>query len=76
MVFLAIHIATTTEYADNVRWLTPWLGWIDPLALVLPAILLFREISAFRPQCLGRVLYMASVIALYKALGGGWDLAD
>jgi hypothetical protein len=64
---LAIHIAATTQYGDNVRWLTPWLGWVDPFALVLPAVLLFREVTVFRPQCLGRLLYMGSVIALYTA---------
>jgi hypothetical protein len=64
---LAIHIGASTPYGENVRWLTPWLGWIDPFALVLPAILLIREFTAFRPQCVGRVLYMASVIALYSA---------
>src|SRR5205823_281642 len=64
---LAIHIAALSEYGENVRWLTPWLGWIDPLMLVPAAILLVRESSSFRPQCLGRMLYIVSVIALYTA---------
>jgi hypothetical protein len=64
---LAIHIGATTEYGDNVRWLTPWLGWIDPLALIPAAVLLVREFTAYRPQCLGRLCYIASVVALYSA---------
>lgn len=64
---LAIHIGTTTPYGANVAWLTPWLYWIDPLALVPVAILLAREFAAFRLQCLGRVMYLGSVVALYTA---------
>lgn len=64
---LAIHIATTTQYGANVAWITPWLQWIDPLTLIPAAILFVREFSVFRPQCLGRVLYIGSVIALYTA---------
>lgn len=64
---LAIHIGTATEFGDNVRWLTPWLGWIDPLALIPVGILVYREAVAFRPEHLGRALYIGSVLALYTA---------
>ncbi|MBI1830132.1 MAG: hypothetical protein HYR84_01620 [Planctomycetes bacterium] len=64
---LAIHIGTTTAYGDNVRWLTPWLGWIDPLALIPAGVLVFREVASFQPQHLGRALYIGSVLALYLA---------
>lgn len=64
---LAIHIGTTTPYGENVKWITPWLTWIDPFVLILPTILLAREVTAFRPQCLGRLFYIGSVIALYSA---------
>ena len=64
---LAIHIGTTTQYGENVSWLTPWLQWIDPFVVIPAAVLLIREFTAFRPQCLGRVFYIGSVIALYSA---------
>ena len=63
----AIHIAAYSEYGDSVRWLPDWLIWIDPFVF-LPAILLVaREVNAFRPQCLGRLLYIGSVIGIYSA---------
>ncbi|MBI3822738.1 MAG: hypothetical protein HY289_08660 [Planctomycetes bacterium] len=64
---LAIHIGTTTQYGANIAWITPWLGWIDPLMLIAPALLLVREIAAFRPACVGRLMYIGSVLALYSA---------
>jgi hypothetical protein len=64
---LAIYIGTSTAYGDNVRWLTPWLTWIDPFVLIPAAVLLLRELTVYRTQCLGRVLYIGSVIALYSA---------
>jgi len=64
---LAIHIGASTGYGESLAWLRPWLGVIDPLALAPIAILLVREIVAFRPQCLARLLYIGSVVALYSA---------
>jgi hypothetical protein len=68
-VFLrfAVHMASRSQYSDSVEWLTPWLPWLDPFALVLPVILLVREAAAFRAQSLGRVFYIGSVIAIYGA---------
>jgi hypothetical protein len=44
-----------------------WLDWVDPFA-VLPILwLLARELTAFRPQCLGRVTYLVNVAAIYIA---------
>jgi hypothetical protein len=63
----AVHMASISEYSGGVEWMVPWLGFIDPFALILPAILLYREAMAFRGQCIGRFCYMASVIALYTA---------
>ena len=63
----AVHMAIISAYGANVQWLTPWLPWIDPFALVPVAILLLREARSFRPQCLGRLFYIASVTALYSA---------
>jgi hypothetical protein len=63
----AVHMAAVSQYAASVDWLLPWLQWIDPFALVPAAILLYREATSYRPQCLGRLLYVASVIALYTA---------
>jgi hypothetical protein len=63
----AVHMAIMSQYGANVAWVTPWLPWIDPFALVPASILLVREVSAYRTQCLGRVLYVCSVIALYSA---------
>ncbi len=78
----AVHMASVSEYAASVDWLTPWLGYIDPFALVLPAILIYREATTFRAQCIGRLGYIVSVIALYTAqllairLGSGpWMMA-
>jgi hypothetical protein len=64
---LAIHIGTTTPYGENVKWITPWLQWIDPFVFIPPAVLLIGEITSYRTQCLARVLYIASVIGLYSA---------
>ena len=64
---LAIHIGTTTPYGENVSWITPWLQWIDPFVLIPAAALLTRELLSYRSQCLARVLYIGSVIALYSA---------
>lgn len=63
----AVHMASVSAYAGSVEWLTPWLGFIDPLALVPAAVLLYREWTALRRQTLGRLGYMSSVIALYTA---------
>jgi hypothetical protein len=63
----AAYMAVKSQYGANVEWLTPWLPWIDPFAVVPAAILLCRELAAYRSQCLGRVLYIGSVIALYSA---------
>lgn len=63
----AVHMATRTEYSSAVESLTPWLPWFDPFALILPVILLVREAAVFRPQTLGRVCYIGSVIAIYSA---------
>jgi hypothetical protein len=64
---LAVCLAASSAYGQGVRWLGPWLEWIDPVVMILPIILLVREIRAYRPECRGRLLYMASVIALYGA---------
>lgn len=64
---LAVHLAILSPYGANVQYLAPWLPWIDPFALVPAAILLCREVAAYRPQCLGRLFYIGSVIALYAA---------
>jgi hypothetical protein len=68
-VFLrfAVHMAVRSEYAAGVEWLAPWLPWLDPLAVVLPAILLAREFGALRTQTVGRVFYISSVMAIYTA---------
>lgn len=66
-VRLAIHMALQTEYAASVTWLAPWLPWLDPVMVLPSVILLIREITAFRPQMLGRLMYMSSVIAIYSA---------
>jgi len=63
----AVHMAIRSEYGAGIAWLAPWLAWLDPLAVVPATILLFREFTAFRSQTLGRVLYIASVIAIYSA---------
>jgi len=66
-VRLAIHMALATEYASSVAWLAPWLPWLDPVMVLPSVILLIREITVFRPQTLGRLMYMSSVIAIYSA---------
>jgi hypothetical protein len=63
----AVHMAALSPYAASVEWLGPWLPWIDPFMVAPVAILLFREAVAYRPQCLGRLLYIISVIAIYTA---------
>jgi hypothetical protein len=63
----AVHMASRSEYSASVEWVTPWLPWIDPFAMIMPAILLVREAAAFRAQTLGRVVYIGSVIAIYGA---------
>ena len=63
----AVHMAALSQYGASVQWLTPWLPWIDPLALVPAGVLLYREAMAYRRQCLGRLFYIASVIAIYSA---------
>jgi hypothetical protein len=63
----AIHLGMESEYGAGLRWLPDWLVWIDPL-VYLPAIMLVaREVSVLRPQGLGRLLYIASVIGIYSA---------
>ena len=64
---LAVYMASRSEYSASVEWLAPWLPWLDPLALIPAAILLIREVNTFRLQCLGRLLYIGSVIAVYTA---------
>lgn len=44
----------------------PLLGWLDPLLLVAPLVLLVRELANYRPAARGRVLYVASVILVYS----------
>jgi hypothetical protein len=63
----AVYMASVSEYSAGVEWIVPWLGFIDPFALLPAAILLYREATAFRGQCIGRLGYIASVIALYTA---------
>ncbi|MSQ97443.1 MAG: hypothetical protein EXR98_23215 [Gemmataceae bacterium] len=63
----AIHIGAALEYGENLRWIPDWLVWVDPLVFIPAILLLAREAGAFRPQCLGRLLYIGSVIALYGA---------
>ena len=63
----AVYMATRSEYGNGFDWLTPWLPWLDPFALIPVIILVAREVGAYRPQTLGRVLYISSVIALYSA---------
>jgi hypothetical protein len=79
---LAVHMASVSEYAASVDWLVPWLGYIDPLVLIPAVVLLYREAKTFRTQCIGRLGYIVSVIALYTAqlvairLGSGpWMMA-
>lgn len=63
----AIHLGVASEYGESLRWLPGWLEWLDPLAFLPAIVLLAREAGAFRPQCLGRLLYIVSVIGLYAA---------
>ena len=63
----AVHMAIHSEFGAGVAWIGPWLPWLDPLALVPAVIFLAREISVFRPQCLGRLCYVGSVVAIYAA---------
>lgn len=63
----AVHMALQTDYGDGIRWLAPWLHWLDPLAMLPVIILIAREVGAFRPESLGRCLYIGSVVALYSA---------
>jgi hypothetical protein len=63
----AIHMAIRSEYAGGVEWLARWLPLLDPVMVMPAAVLLVRELSAFGSHTLGRVLYMASVIAIYSA---------
>jgi hypothetical protein len=44
-----------------------WLNWVDPVILVPALVLLAREVAAYRPQCLGRLAYLVSVVAVYAA---------
>jgi hypothetical protein len=64
---LAVHMATASQFGAAVTWLAPWLGYVDPFALIPAIILIYRELSVFRAQCLGRLAYIGSVIALYSA---------
>ena len=68
-VFLrfAVHVGSNSPFGDNVSWLGPWLHWLDPVAIIPAAILVFREVRAFRMQCVGRLVYISSVITLYVA---------
>lgn len=63
----AIHIGANTEYGAGLRWLPDWLVWIDPLVYIPAILLIARELSVFRPQALGRVVYILSVIGIYTA---------
>ena len=63
----AIHVASATGYNASLGWLTPWLAWIDPFVFIPVGVFLVREVSAYRPQCIGRLLYIGSVIALYSS---------
>jgi hypothetical protein len=63
----AVHMAIHTSYGGGIEWLTPWLPWLDPFALVPASILLYREFAAFRAGCLARLLYIGSVLAIYTA---------
>ena len=55
----------------------PWLGLLDPLAAAPAVRLLIGEIRSYRPERLGRLLYMMSVVAQYGVLliflDIGWD---
>jgi hypothetical protein len=66
---LALFLVSTREIAAAapVRSWMPILNWIDPIALIAPLVLLGREIVAYRPNHLGRLAYMGSVIVLYGA---------
>jgi hypothetical protein len=62
----AMFMASHSAYSGNTMWLTTWLPWLDPLAVVPVVVLLAREIGALRIQSMGRLLYISSVIALYS----------
>jgi hypothetical protein len=51
----------------GVSQLSSWLDWVDPVAVAPVLWLLARELTAFRPQCLGRLAYLVSVAAIYVA---------
>jgi hypothetical protein len=63
----AIHIAAQTEYGASVGWLSDWLIWIDPLVYLPIIVFAAREVVVFRPQCVGRMLYLGSVVGIYSA---------
>jgi hypothetical protein len=63
----AFYMAMHSGYGGGIEGLAPWLPWLDPLAFVPGVILLARELKAFRAACLGRLLYMGSVMAIYAA---------
>lgn len=64
---LAMFMASTRDFsgAETVRQWLPVMDWIDPFMLIAPLVLLGREVLAYRPNLLGRLVYMSSVIALY-----------
>jgi hypothetical protein len=74
-VFLrvALYVAAHGPYADNVAFITPYLPWLDPVALIPAMILLVREWRACWPGSSGRVFYITSVVVHYTAqLAGLW----
>lgn len=47
---------------------SPILAWFDAVALAAPGYLIAREITVFRREHLGRLLYLVSLSALYATL--------
>lgn len=54
--------------ADDYPAVHAAAGWLDPLALLAPAWLLWREGRRYRPGAEGRVLYLTSVFAMYGSI--------
>jgi hypothetical protein len=46
----------------------PWLGLLDPLAAAPAVWLVIGELRSYRRECLGRLLYMISVVGQYAVL--------
>jgi hypothetical protein len=67
-VRVAVHAGSRRpDVGPALEALTPLLNWLDPLVMVMPAMLLWRELRSFRPQVVGRLVYIVNVFAIYIA---------